>query len=99
MAYAMYFDVPGNEQTYQSIKSEIGDAIPAGLILQVVAKTQDGLRHFEVWNSKEAWSRFRDERVQPAVAEVLASLGLKDAPPPPEEHVLELVDLWGPVQA
>ncbi len=93
MPYAFYYDAPGNEQIYQLVTKTIGDERPEGLIAAVVTKTETGLRHLDVWQSREQWLAFRDERVRPAVAAVLADLGIPAPTEPPQEHELELVDV------
>jgi hypothetical protein len=94
MPYAFFYDVPGTEDLYQRIKAEIGDEPPKGLVLQLVARQDGGLRHFNVWESEEDWERYRAERVGPAVGKVLAAAGITERPPEPAEQRLDLVDLW-----
>ena len=52
-----------------------------------------GLRHLDVWQSRQQWLTFRDAQVRPAVAAVLTELGIPAPPEPPEEHELDLVDV------
>ena len=92
MPYAFFYDVPGNEQLYRRVQSEIGDEAPKGLIVHLVVKQDDGLRHFNVWDSPEDWERFRTERVDPAVSKVLDAIGITP-PGRPEEHILDVVDV------
>lgn len=70
MPDAVEYEVPGDEQIYDRVKAAIGQAGSEGLIVHLVVKNPSGLRHVEVWESKESWERFRDEEVQPAVAAV-----------------------------
>jgi hypothetical protein len=94
MACAFFYDVPGDERIYAQVKAELGDELPEGLLVQVVTKRPEGgLRHFNVWESKEAFDRFQRERVGPAVAKVLRGLGITEAPAPPTVEDLELVDV------
>jgi hypothetical protein len=93
MTYAFYYDVPGSEQVYRLVSKTIGAGRPDGLIAAVVTKTDTGLRHLNVWQSREQWLAFRDGQAQPAVAAVLANLGIPAPGEPPEEHELELVDV------
>lgn len=95
MSYAFFYDVPGDEHIYGRVKAEIGEEQPKGLLVQLVAKRAEGggLRHFNVWESKEDWERFREERVDPAVANVLATLGVMEAPPPPSVEEMDLIDV------
>jgi hypothetical protein len=59
----------------------------------VSKRPEGGLRHFAVWESKEAFERFQQERVGPAVAKVLGSMGITEAPERPTVEDLELVDV------
>jgi len=93
MPYACFYDVPGNERMYAQVKAEIGEEQPKGLILHLVIKREDGLRHFEVWESRQEWERFQQERVAPAVAKMLAAVGVTEPPPRPEAQEMELVDI------
>ena len=58
MPYALYYDVPGTEQIYDRVKAELGDEPPNGLLLQLVVKHDQGLRHFHVWENKEQFGKF-----------------------------------------
>jgi hypothetical protein len=93
MAYACFYDVPGNEAMYERVKTAIGEDRPEGLVLHLVVQSDIGLRHFGVWESKQQWERFQQERVAPAVRQVLAAAGVAEPPPPPAIHELELVDV------
>jgi hypothetical protein len=46
-----------------------------------------------VWESKEDWERFREERVEPAVGNVLATIGVTEAPPRPPVEEMDLIDV------
>ncbi|MEX2552669.1 MAG: hypothetical protein WD627_06680 [Actinomycetota bacterium] len=55
MTYGFAYEVPGDEAMYRRVKSEIGGTPPAGLVVQLVVKNGRGLRHIQVWESKEQW--------------------------------------------
>lgn len=94
MAYAFFYDVPGDEHFYAQVKTEIGEEQPKGLIVQLVAKRQEGgLRHFNVWESEEDWDRFQEACVGPAVARVLSRIGLTESPPSPQIEEMDLIDI------
>jgi hypothetical protein len=94
MSYAFFYDVPGDEHIYGKVKAEIGQEQPKGLMVQLVAKRDEGgLRHFFVWDSKEDWERFQEERAEPAVAKVLAGIGVTEPPPRPPMEEMHLVDV------
>lgn len=84
--------MPGTEELYQRIKAEIGEP-PKGQVVHLVAKCDGGLRHFNVWESRQDWERFRQERVGPAVGKVLAAAGITERPPEPVEQRLDVVDI------
>jgi hypothetical protein len=93
MPYAFYYDVPGTEELYRRVKAEIGEEAPKGLLVQLVVRQDGGLRHFNVWESRQDWDRYRQERVGPAVGRVLAAAGVAPRPPEPVEQRLEVVDV------
>jgi hypothetical protein len=95
MTYAFYYDAPGNPAIYQLVGREIGDQEPDGMVLQVVTATDAGLRHLNVWQSREQWEAFREGTVRPAVRAVLERLGIPAPESAPEEHALDLVDIGG----
>lgn len=93
MTYAFYYDAPGTPEIYRMIGARIGPDRPDGLLTQVVTSTDTGLRHLNVWQSREQWLRFRDAIVRPAVSAVLTELSVRAPSEPPVEHQLELVDV------
>lgn len=96
MSYAVQFDVPADEQFYRRVMEEIGDEHPKGLVVHLVVKHDGGLRHIEVWESKEDWGWFRRERVEPALDKVFAAAGVAERPPQPDAQELNVVDVRGP---
>lgn len=94
VTYAFIQDVPADEAMYVQIRAQLGDEPPKGLIAHVVVKRAGGLRYVDVWDTQADWERFRDERVEPVVDEILAGLGI------PHDHSLvtteeiEVVDTW-----
>lgn len=93
MSYACTYEVPADAELYARVKEGIGDEPPKGLVLHLVVRSDAGLRHTSVWESQADWERFRDERVQPAVAKVLTAAGLAQLPPAPVEQELHVVDV------
>jgi hypothetical protein len=67
MAYAFVEDIPASWEQYEPVDAAIADPVPEGLILHVAGPTDDGVRTIEVWETREAWQRFHDDRVAPAV--------------------------------
>ncbi len=93
MPYALQYDVPADEQFYRRVAAEIGDEQPKGLVAHLVVKRDGGLRHIEVWDSKEEWERFRTERIEPALDKVFAAAGFAHRPPRPPMQEMDLVDV------
>ena len=94
MSHAFTYEVPASEQMYRQVKEAIGDEQPNGLIVHLVVRVDGGLRHTEVWESKDDWGRFHDERVAPALHHVLTAAGFTEMPPDPPVEELALVDVW-----
>lgn len=97
MPYALTYDTQGNRGTYAAVQARVGADVPDGLMVHLVVAIPDGLRHTSIWSSREAWERFRTERVGPAVGQVLADAGVPANADRPVEAELDLVDLWAPV--
>ncbi len=83
------YPIKGEEE----VKTEIGEDQPEGLVLHLVVKRDNGLRHFNVWESRQQWERFQQERVTPAVTKVLSAVGVAEPPPRPSAHEMELIDI------
>ena len=94
MSYAFHYDVPADEEFYRRVVGEIGDEQPKGLIVHLVVKRDDGLRHIEVWESEQDWQHYRRGRIEPALDKVFAAAGVAERPPQPREQQLDLVDVW-----
>ncbi|MEO8698374.1 MAG: hypothetical protein ABI658_33080 [Acidimicrobiales bacterium] len=94
MPYAFIQDVPVNEKIYGQIRTMIGSDTPKGLVAHLAYKYEGGLRYVDVWDTQDDWHRFRDARVEPAVGEVLAGLGIAQDPTQPKFEGIELVDCW-----
>ena len=77
MTYGFIQDVPANEDIYREIRSALGAEAPAGLVAHLVlAREEGGLRYVDVWESQPAWERFRRDRLEPIVTDVLARHGV-----------------------
>jgi hypothetical protein len=97
MAIAMVQDFkvdPDDRSTdnYDGVKERLNVEAdpPAGMILHTAGFTGTGLfRIFDVWESEEAWQRFHDERLMPAVQPVIDAGGA----PPSADYTYELYDV------
>jgi hypothetical protein len=70
MTYAYVQDVAEEWENYERLAAALGDDVPEGLIVHVAGPTDSGFRIIDVWESQEAWERFRNERLRPAVRRV-----------------------------
>jgi hypothetical protein len=91
MSYAYQYDTPADEPLYRRVVAEIGDEPADGLIVHLVVKHDHGLRHIGVWNSRQDWERYRTQRVEPALATVMAAAGFDQLPPRPQEEELAVI--------
>jgi hypothetical protein len=63
VSHAIVQDVPVSWVEYQRVATALVDPVPVGLILHVAGPTDEGVRTIDVWETEEAWQRFRDERL------------------------------------
>jgi heme-degrading monooxygenase HmoA len=76
MAIVRIQDTPtpgGGTEMYDKVNERMGIEAdpPAGLILHSASRTGDRLLIVDVWESQEAFERFSDERLMPAIREVM----------------------------
>ncbi len=64
MAHARVTDVPQSWESYGRVSAALGADPVDGLILHAAGRTDEGFRIIEVWETKEAWERFRDGRLE-----------------------------------
>jgi hypothetical protein len=77
-----------------SAKLDVEKDPPAGIIVHsAIAPEGGGIRIVDVWESREAFESFRDERLMPAVESVLSERGIEPAGPPTYEFS-EIHDLY-----
>ena len=67
MAYAFVNDVAASWERYERFAAALAGAVPAGLILHVAGPTDEGFRIIGVWETEDAWLRFRAERLDGAI--------------------------------
>jgi hypothetical protein len=70
---------PGfNAEIYEAVMGRAmpGDQLPAGCKLHIAGPVEQGWRAITVWESREAFDRFREEKLLPAIREVAG-----EAPP------------------
>jgi hypothetical protein len=82
-------ETPGlTAELYDAVndKMNVENDPPEGLILHTSGPMEGGWRIFDVWESAEAFERFTDERLRPAIEEVSGG----PAPPEPRQEIYEL---------
>jgi hypothetical protein len=88
MAYAIVHRFPGGtKEQYEAAVAKVHppEGLPDGQIVHVAGPTEDGWTIVAVHESKESWERFRDQTLQPG----LADLGEGGFAGPPEETAFE----------
>jgi heme-degrading monooxygenase HmoA len=64
MPFGVMQDMPGvSEDEYRLVEKHLGPDRPPGLIAHVSGPTEQGWRVINVWDSEEAFQRFRSERL------------------------------------
>jgi hypothetical protein len=77
---------PGfNAETYEAVtgKAMPGDQLPDGCELHIAGPVEQGWRVITVWESPDAFDRFREEKLLPALRDVAG----EEVPPPLEPEV------------
>ena len=74
-----------NADMYEAVsgKAMPGDQLPEGCDLHIAGPVEGGWRVITVWDSREAFDRFREETLRPAIQEVAGD----QAPPVTEPEV------------
>jgi hypothetical protein len=93
VTYALTYDVPINAEIYARIKDGLGPERPPGLIAHLAWRLDSGLRYVDVWQSKDDYQAFVDERLHPVVHGLLEEV-LGFVPPEPAHTDLDLIDAW-----
>jgi hypothetical protein len=96
MAFAYVQDtVDLKWEDYERVDAELGSTAPDGLIVHVAGPHGGGVRIIDVWESEEAFERFREERLVPAVTRVVGEQQVAQGPPPNRE-VLDVQNVIRP---
>ena len=66
---------------YDKVAAELQDDPPEGLILHTAGSQAGGVRIIDVWESEDAYMRFRDGRLRSAVEKVIGPEGMAEGPP------------------
>lgn len=70
MPYAFVQDVAASWEHYRRVAEPVFQPAVDGLVLHVAGRTDEGYRIIAVWESREAWQRFQEQTLLPAIAAV-----------------------------
>jgi hypothetical protein len=95
MTILMTIDLPVPGDVLQAVSNEmrVREDPPPGLIVHVMTEAAGGVHVVDVWNSEQEFTTFRDQRLMPAMAKVMANKGLPVPDTLPEADVTEASDL------
>jgi hypothetical protein len=73
MAVLMTQEIPATKEQYDQVNQKLGvdDNPPDGLMIHTAQDHGDHMRIVDVWESQQAYETFRNERLGPAVEEVV----------------------------
>jgi hypothetical protein len=95
--YAFTQDVPIDAAFYARIRAGLGPETAKGLVVHVVYELPEGgLRYLDVWESKDDFDRFVEDRLHPVVHGLLHEIFGDELPPEPEQIPLSVIDVWRP---
>jgi hypothetical protein len=64
MVYGAFLEMPGvTEAEYRLVEKHLGPDRPTGLLAHVAGPGEEGWRILNIWESEEAFHRFRSERL------------------------------------
>jgi hypothetical protein len=70
VSYAFVEDIAASWEQYGRFAAALEGPIPDGLLFHAAGPTDEGFRIIGVWESEEAWQRFRTDRLDPAAEAV-----------------------------
>jgi hypothetical protein len=94
MTYSFIQDVPADEPMYRKIMALLPSDPPAGLVVHLVQRREQGLRYIDVWDTEASWRTFQNEQVEPAVGKVLAEYGIAHDHGLVTVEEIEVIDTW-----
>jgi len=68
---------------YERVSAGLGAERPDGLLVHIAGEFDGNLRVIEVWESEEAYRRFREERLVPALTKLMGPGAVSSQWPPP----------------
>jgi len=70
MAIGVIIDAPGGTQAqYDRVLADVAPHFPAGLLFHAARPREGGFVLVDVWESQEAFDRFLEQRLRPALRE------------------------------
>lgn len=95
MAVVMTMDLPVTRDDIETASSAMGvlENPPDGLIVHVATETSNGVHVVDVWESKDAFDKFNNAQLMPAMQKVIADHHIQMDGPPPEPTFDEAFDL------
>lgn len=63
MTYAFLEDIAASWEQYARFASALEGPPPEGLVVHAAGPTDEGFRIIAIWESEEAWQRFRADRL------------------------------------
>ncbi len=93
MAILMSMEFPATTEQYDQINKtlDVENNLPDGLIVHSVEDLGGSMRAVDVWESADAYQKFADERLGPAIAEVMGGDAAEGGGPGPEIRELHNV--------
>jgi hypothetical protein len=82
MAWGFITELPISRDEYDRLNAEIRDD-PEGLIVHTASEKGGTMRVIDIWESKDAYERFEQEMLFPAMGRI--GMSAPDSPPPRDE--------------
>lgn len=76
---------------FDTVTQKLGDEPPEGILARMAGSVAGGFRVITVWESREQYERFREERLLPAIRE---AIGEEATSGPSEAEIYELHDIF-----
>ncbi|MSO40493.1 MAG: hypothetical protein EXQ70_01100 [Solirubrobacterales bacterium] len=89
MAVLTTYEFEGTVEEYDKVGEVLGAEVPEGLIAHTGVDLGGKMKVVDIWESPEHFAKFGQERLGPAVAEVMGT----DGPAPGAPEIQELHDL------
>jgi hypothetical protein len=95
MTVVMTMDVPVSRADLEAVSASLGthENPPDGLIVHVASETSDGVHVTDIWESEDAFEKFRDNQLVPTMQKFMAEHNMppETAPQPRLEEVFDVV--------